>query len=269
MAKLRVIDDGPGPGAYHMRRDAALLAEHRPGDDPILRLYRWSPAAVSIGYNQREDDFDTAAVTAAGYDLVRRPTGGRAILHAAELTYCVVGSSPSDLFGATLNATYLRINVALLAFLSELGIVAEVSAGESREQMRDKICFVSAGRHEIRVAGRKLIGSAQRRTAGSFLQHGSILTGPDHAGLAALLRSADPDPHRTARLLAATTDLSQLLNLQPTAADYRAWSARLVAACAKTFALETVPWVETRTRVCEQIGLADQSRALDTGADYS
>ncbi len=246
MAKLRVIDDGPGSGGFNMQRDAALLAEHRPGDDPILRLYRWAPPAVSIGYNQREDDFDAAAVTAAGYDLVRRPTGGRAILHAAELTYCVVGSSPSDLFGTTLHATYLRINAALLAWLAELGIAAEVSTGESREQMRDKTCFASAGRHEIRVAGRKLIGSAQRRTAGVFLQHGSILTGPDHAGLAGLLRSAVSGSHRTAQLLAATTDMSQLLQRQPTAADYRAWSDRLVAGCAETFGLEAVPWTTRR-----------------------
>ena len=192
-----------------MARDAALLRDHRPGDDPVLRIYRWEPAAVTIGYNQDQDDFDAAAIAAAGYDLVRRPTGGRAILHADELTYAVIGSSPGPVFGASLHETYMKINEALLEFLRELGIEADISTGESRDEARGLVCFRSAGKHEVSVAGRKIIGSAQRRTAGVFLQHGSILAGPRHLDLPAFL-GRDSAAAR-AELAAVTTDLGQLL----------------------------------------------------------
>jgi lipoate-protein ligase A len=209
MEKLRVTFDGAATGQLNMDRDAALLAEHQPGDDPLLRLYRWEPAAVSLGYNQDLAAFDEAALEAAGYGLVRRPTGGRAILHADELTYAVVGTSPGPLFGSSLHETYMKINQALLAFLQDLGIAADISAGESREAATGLVCFRSAGRHEVSVAGRKLIGSAQRRTQGVFLQHGSILAGPRHLELLTFLR---PDAARhDGHLAEATTDLSQLL----------------------------------------------------------
>jgi len=136
------------------------------------------PFFASIAGSRRRShfsDFDETAIRAAGYDLVRRPTGGRAILHADELTYAVIGSSPGPVFGATLHETYMKINRALLAFLADLGVVADISTGESREEARGLVCFRSAGRHEVSVAGRKIIGSAQRRTGGNFLQHGSIL----------------------------------------------------------------------------------------------
>jgi len=259
MSVLRVIRDGALPGAENMARDTALLARQRPGDPPLLRLYRWSPPAVSLGYNQRAEDFARERTEALGYDLVRRPTGGRAILHAEELTYAVVGASPSDLFGDNLHTSYARINEALLAFLADLGIAAEISAGESRAEARGLVCFDSAGLHEVRVEGRKLIGSAQRRFPGVFLQHGSILVGPAHAdlvrclGSAAAAASADGSvaidgPGAGAReeatrraLLAATTDLTQLLGRMPAEADLDALETKLVAAFARTFGCEPVP----------------------------
>jgi len=217
MGCLRVFQDGASTGSVNMARDAELLAGHMPGDDPILRVYRWEPAAVTIGYNQDFTDFDESAIGAAGYDLVRRPTGGRAILHADELTYAVIGTSPDPIFGASLHDTYLKINQALLSFLAELGIAADISSGESREEARGLVCFRSAGRHEISVAGRKIIGSAQRRTAGVFLQHGSILTGPGHLELQSFLL---PGVNRNPEDLAAvTTDLSQLLGVRSSGAE--------------------------------------------------
>ena len=187
MAKLKVYLDGARTGAWNMARDAELLASHQPGDDPVLRVYRWQPAAVTVGYNQDFADFARDQIAARGYDLVRRPTGGRAILHADELTYAVIGSSPSPLFGDSLHDTYLKINEALLAFMHQLGVAADISEGESREQAGGLVCFRSAGKHEVKVADRKIIGSAQRRPGGVFLQHGSILAGPRHLGLPGLL----------------------------------------------------------------------------------
>ena len=236
MGCLRVFYDRAATGAMNMGRDASLLAGHKPGDDPILRLYRWEPAAVTIGYNQDFTDFDEAGIRAAGYDLVRRPTGGRAILHADELTYAVIGTSPGPVFGASLNETYMKINQGLLAFLADLGIQADISTGESREAARGLVCFRSAGRHEISVGGRKIIGSAQRRTGGVFLQHGSILAGPRHLELPSFLqRNVNRDP---AELAAVTTDLSQLLDVPPTDADLDALAPRLSAAFAHTLGLD-------------------------------
>lgn len=217
--KLRIIHDGAHPGAVNMKRDGELLEAHQPGDDPVLRIYRWSPPAVTIGHNQTAEDFDEQAVRAAGFGLVRRPTGGRAILHADELTYCVVGTSPGPLFGQSLHECYMKINAALLDFLAGLGVAAEISGGESRQEARGLLCFKSAGQHEIRVGGRKLIGSAQRRTRGVFLQHGSILAGPGHLRLPEFTRPLPGVPAVPPSVLArATTDLAQVLG-RPLAGD--------------------------------------------------
>jgi len=237
MKYLRVIRDGPLPGAANMARDSELLAAHRADSDPWLRLYRWSPPAVSLGYHQDPLAFDISALAARGYDLVQRPTGGRAILHAEELTYAVVGTSPSSLFGSTLHDTYRAINAALLAFLAVLGLQGEVSRGESRSARRGLVCFHSAGQHEIKVGGRKLIGSAQRRIGRVFLQHGSILTGPAHAELVDFQRAAAAHHSSRQQLLAATTDLGSLLKLEPDEPTYEGLGRQLVDAFAKTFGL--------------------------------
>jgi len=236
VARLRVFVDGARDGAWNMARDAALLEQHRAGDDPVLRVYRWDPPAVTLGYNQDLAAFDAAAVAAAGFGLVRRPTGGRAILHAEELTYAVVGTSPGPLFGSSLHETYMTINAALLAFLRGLGIEADISTGETREQMRDLVCFKSAGRHEVSVAGRKIIGSAQRRRGDVFLQHGSILAGPAHLDLLRFL----PGPTDRGRLADATTDLGRLVGRRFGPADLDDLAGPLVAAFAATLGLEPV-----------------------------
>ncbi len=237
--KLRVLIDGARDGAANMARDRDLLAAHRPGDDPVLRIYRWSPPAVTIGYNQRFEDFDADGARARGWDVVRRPTGGRAILHADELTYAVVGSSPGPVFGDTLHAVYMTINRALVAFLAGLGVAAEISDGESREDARGLVCFKSAGRYEIAVQGRKIIGSAQRRTAGCFLQHGSILAGPAHLDLLDVLRPGAPGTEVPRALLAAgTTDLGQVLGRPCAGADLDAMAPALAAAFAAELDLE-------------------------------
>jgi lipoyl(octanoyl) transferase len=237
MSRLRVIVDGPRTGADNMRWDETLLESFRPDDDPILRIYRWWPPAISYGYNQKEADFDPQAAEERGYNIVKRPTGGRAILHADEITYCVVGASPSPLFGDTLHSTYMKINEGLVQFLEDLGLAPEISGGEAPHEMRGAVCFKSAGQHEIRVGGKKLIGSAQRRRAGVFLQHGSILTGPAHADLVECLI---PERRSITReqLLALTTDLGQLLGKKLTADDLDGLGRKLVAAFVKVFDLE-------------------------------
>ena len=239
---LKVIQDGAHPGAVNMLRDRQLLENHRPGDDPVLRIYRWQPAAITIGYNQNPDGFDLPAVEKAGFDLVKRPTGGRAILHADELTYCIVGTSPGPLFGDTLHQCYMKINEALLDFLKSLGIAAEISAGESREETRGALCFKSAGQHEIRVGSKKLVGSAQRRTTGVFLQHGSILAGPGHLKLPTfVLPKPGVPPVPSTALAQATTDLSQILNRPQSPQDLDSLAHQLANSFAQTLNLPKAP----------------------------
>lgn len=235
---LHVIMDGPHPGAVNMQRDEDLLHAWRPGRPPVLRLYRWQPPAVSYGFHQRHQDFDHQAIARLGFELVKRPTGGRAILHAEELTYSVVGGSPSPVFGDSLHSCYMRVNAALVAFLRDLGLDVEVSGGEDRSEMKQAVCFRSAGQHEIRVGGRKLVGSAQRRLEGKFLQHGSLLVGPTHAQLLECLQ-----PHRRggldrAQLLALTTDLGEQRGAPYAADDYDGLEAQLAAAFGRVLGLE-------------------------------
>ncbi|MEZ4388676.1 MAG: hypothetical protein R3D98_14125 [Candidatus Krumholzibacteriia bacterium] len=237
-ARLRVILDGPHPGAVNMQRDVDLLHAWRPGLPPVLRLYRWQPYAVSYGFHQRPEDFDHAAIARLGFDLAARPTGGRAILHAEELTYSVVGASPSALFGDTLHTCYMTINAALVAFLRDLGLDVEISAGEDRSELKQAVCFKSAGQHEIRVRGRKLVGSAQRRLDGRFLQHGSILVGKAHAQLLECLQ-----PHRRGgldrvQLLQLTTDLGEERGRPYLDAEYDHLEARLAEAFGRVLGLD-------------------------------
>ena len=239
---LRVRNDGPRPGAVNMETDSRLLDDHRAGDDPILRVYRWSPWSVTHGYHQSPDDFDADTARSRGWDVVRRPTGGRAILHAVELTYAVVGTSPSELFGTSLHETYMAINRALVAFLRDLGLAPDISEGESLEDARGAVCFQTAGKHEITVGGRKIIGSAQRRRGDVFLQHGSILAGPAHLDLLDVLPGIENSEGRRERLAADTTDLGRELGRSLHDEDLDAMGDRLVASFAEVFGLETRPF---------------------------
>lgn len=180
MDAWRLIDSGAGSGPWNLALDDAIFQSVRAGaSPPTLRLYRWSPPALTIGYSQdRERDVDRAACRARGIAVIRRVTGGRAVLHDAEVTYSV--SAPAGLpgFGAGLDGAYRRVAAGLVAGLGLLGLAADASAHGSRtppRRPRQASCFSSIARREIVVRGRKLIGSAQRREAGAFLQHGSIL----------------------------------------------------------------------------------------------
>jgi lipoyl(octanoyl) transferase len=238
MQTLKIIMDGPRDGAFNMAEDARLLAEHNPGDEPILRIYQWRPAAVSSGYHQPDTDFDFTRIESLGFDFVHRPTGGRAILHADELTYAVIGTSPSLLFGESLHHTYMKINDALLAFLLALGIRADISDGESLADARGSVCFKTAGRHEITVGGRKIIGSAQRRSDGVFLQHGSILMGPAHIDLLHCLSGTQPGFATPEDLRRATTDLRALLGPDDDALQFASLGQILADAFAAAWNLE-------------------------------
>lgn len=182
----RYVDSGPATGAANMAADERLLDEAKQGSLPVLRLYTWDPPAVSLGRFQDEaSSVDHEACRRHGIDIVRRITGGRAVLHDRELTYCIVAPSDSGLFPEDVIGTYKVIAAGLLAALHGLGVQAEMVSHASRHaglvkpQTKDPSCFSSPSWYELVVQGRKIIGSAQRRMTGAFLQHGSILLDHD------------------------------------------------------------------------------------------
>ncbi len=158
-----------------MALDEALMESANAGT-VTLRLYAWTPPALSFGRNQlARDRYDPRAASARGIDVVRRPTGGRSVYHDRELTYSV--TAPADMWGG-LRASYLRINRALELGLATLGvasaIVTEQSSGRAPAP-GPRACFHDPLPGELAAAGRKLVGSAQWRERGALLQHGSLL----------------------------------------------------------------------------------------------
>ncbi len=179
-----------------MARDEQLARERieQPELPSILRLYSWQPSAVSIGFQQKIETIDAEACHAAGIDVVRRPTGGRAVLHANELTYAVITRAhPAE----GLYAVHNQIATALLEAINTIGAselpleVTARSAGGStvggQKVSLPVACFASTARHEVAWQSKKVIGSAQRRFGEVVLQHGSILLTPEHLQLPELL----------------------------------------------------------------------------------
>jgi len=176
----RLLIEPEGDGATNMAADEALLDAYLgpEGRDaaPTLRLYGWNPATLSLGKGQvAQGSHDPAYLAAQGLGLVRRPTGGQAVLHERERTYCVVGRLDRPPFDSGVLATYASISDALGYALESLGLAT--SAAPPRPtgiEPRGPVCFNVTSSHELLHRGRKLIGSAQMRRRQAFLQHGSI-----------------------------------------------------------------------------------------------
>lgn len=224
-----------------MAVDAGLLADVEAGrSGPVFRLYTWAPPAVSVGHHQvagRELDLEAAA--ARGIDVVRRPTGGRALLHADELTYAVAARVDDPLFGGSLAESHAGISAVFRQALLNLGIPAELAgreagAGAERERPTRSLdvatpCFAAPTRSELVVAGRKILGSAQRRGRTAFLQHGSLMLGPAHLELAELLNLSPEGRARwRLRLAASTTSVSEEAKRVVTPAEAAAAIARVL-----------------------------------------
>jgi lipoate-protein ligase A len=177
-ARWRLLLDGPGAGPWNMAVDEVLLRSAQRGAPPTLRFYSWDGSWLSLGFAQRLDGARLAACRGAGVGIVRRATGGRAVLHGADLTYAV--AAPPSALPAGLHATYARIGEALRQGLRTLGVEAERSAtGRAAAGQGAFDCFQSPAADEICAKGRKLAGSAQRRAGGGVLQHGSLRLRPD------------------------------------------------------------------------------------------
>ena len=170
----QLLVDSARAGYENMARDQALLDLAEREGMAVLRLYAWEPFCISFGRNEpARRRYDQEAINRQGLDTVRRPTGGRAVWHARELTYAV--AAPLAIFGS-LKAAYRDIHLMLSRAVETLGARATLAAQPARSASLDSgACFASPAGGEVMVEGAKVIGSAQLQQGRAFLQHGSLL----------------------------------------------------------------------------------------------
>jgi lipoate-protein ligase A len=215
MKPWRLIITPAGRGAWNMAVDEAIL-EHIGRDEslPTLRLYAWEPACLSLGHAQPFVDVDRARLEEHGWDVVRRATGGRAILHTDELTYSVTGSAENPILTGGVLESYNRLAQALLLAVKNLGLPVQMKAGKANENtVPNPVCFEVPSTYEITVHGKKLIGSAQARKREGVLQHGSLPLTGDLMRICQVLVFENDATRTTAaqRLLARATTVESAL----------------------------------------------------------
>jgi lipoyl(octanoyl) transferase len=219
--------DGAHDPGENMRRDHALLAAAEVGAEPVLRLFRFAPPGITLGLSQDpacELDLERCAADQVAW--ASRPTGGRAIFHAEEWTYSLAAPLDDREWGGSLAEAYARASTLIVRSLLRLGVPAAFaprSEGFTADAPARRgpsapaaPCFASTARHEVVLDGRKLVGSAQRRTARALLQQGSVLLGPGHLRLADYLPlSAEAREAVRAALSSATAGAAPWLGLEP------------------------------------------------------
>src|SRR5690349_14165848 len=217
MNPWRLLITPPARGAWNMAVDEAILEQVQAGQGlsiPTLRLYAWDPACLSLGHAQPFADVDHMRLKAHGWEVVRRATGGRAILHTDELTYSVTGSAEEPVLAGGVLESYNRLAQALLLPVKNLGLPVEMKEGKAAENAApNPVCFEVPSTYEITVSGKKLIGSAQARKKEGVLQHGSLpLTGDlTRICQALIFENEVARQHASERLLARATTVEAAL----------------------------------------------------------
>jgi lipoyl(octanoyl) transferase len=242
MRQWRLIYDQPSAGAHNMAVDDALLMSAAADESlPTLRLYGWSPPCLSLGYGQKASDADLDRIEAHGWTVVRRPTGGRAILHTDELTYSVALPPEHPLAGVEIVESYRQISQALIQALVNLGAQPR-SQRANKDALRNAgaICFEIPSHYEITVDGRKLIGSAQVRRRGGVLQHGSLPLEGDLARICDALAYPDEWTREAAKakVHARAITLEEALGFH---VDFDMAAAAIVEGFREVFEIDFVP----------------------------
>ncbi len=194
MRFMRIIIHGHNNAFFNMAIDEAISeAVRQKISPPTLRLYQWDRPSISIGYFQKIADIDIDYCNRKGYPVVRRPTGGRAILHDSELTYSFSAGTDSVLFKGVLSKDYSLISDAMVLGLKLSGINAQIVSSKKwgSVQQKNPACFKVVSYSEVTVNGTKVIGSAQKRYSNGFLQQGSILLNFNARELCNVLRCND------------------------------------------------------------------------------
>jgi lipoate-protein ligase A len=210
------IDTGFNSGKFNMDYDLELVQNF--SGSPVLRVYQWEPYCISLGANQDFNSIDQKKTSAEGLDFVKRPTGGRAILHAEELTYSVVypisdEKSPKQI--------YREINFALKRGLINYNPILEKIELENIQPhfpsfykyAKSTLCFAVSAMNELNYSGKKVVGSAQRKIGNIILQHGSILCGSFHSRIIDYLNFPDEKIEAIkSEMEQTTTELETILN---------------------------------------------------------
>jgi len=250
----RLILDDDCPGTRNMAVDESImLAMSRKEVPPTFRLYGWNPPAVSVGYFQDlEREIDLERCGNLGIDWVRRPTGGRAVLHENEVTYSVVVAE--DILRGSVLETYLKLSRGLVAALRALGADALVASGDVRRSGGSAACFDAPSSYEIVCDGKKVVGSAQTRQNGIILQHGSVPLAFDAVRAAGVLRfDSDKARDRVAASLGRkATGLTQVLRRRVTVVEVR---EALVGGISRAMGLEMRPGALTPAEEKEALRL--------------
>ena len=215
--RYEIIDSGFNTGDFNMNFDLERTYTVAKGKAlPMFRFYGWDPWTVSLGANQNADEINSIECKNRGYGIVRRPTGGRAVFHANELTYSVVLNLPENM---SVSDAYREIHIILLEGLLKFGcqlINFEKSQPDFRNFYKDKSlsvsCFASSARYELEYEGRKLVGSAQKLYGRTLLQHGSILIGPGHEQIAYLSANKEDADKLLNFTLSHSATIEEILN---------------------------------------------------------
>jgi lipoyl(octanoyl) transferase len=247
--RWRLIRSAPLAGAWNMAVDEAVLEAVARGEHPpTLRLYAWDPPCLSLGVAQPVADADRAALARRGWDLVRRPTGGRALLHTDELTYAVAAPAQHPLLAGGVLPAYQRLSAALLDALRQLGLPAAAQqAQDAQGPGANPVCFEVPGAFEIRAGDRKLIGSAQVRRAQGVLQHGSLPLEGDIGRVCAVLALGDDD----ARAQAAARLRRRAATVESVLGRRAAWEEAAQAFAAGFARALAIDWIEAPLSAAE------------------
>jgi lipoate-protein ligase A len=222
MNAWRFLDTGGMSGALNMAVDQAILGLHANGKSPpTLRVYQWTPPAVSLGFCQKNHNLDMAVCRRLGIEVVRRPSGGRAVLHLGDLTYAVIAGT-ADGMPSAVTAAYRLICDGLLQGFRLLGIDAAMGRGVMKPPQHE-ICFLRGTLGSIMHRERKFVGSAQTWHASSMLQHGSIILVPQIEALVSLWPgSADSPAELRAKLEGRIISLQEIMGQLPKMAEVKA-----------------------------------------------
>ena len=198
MEVWRWIDSGSAAGATQMATDRAILDCINKTGTVVFRVYQWHPCCISLGFRQPKDIINYKKCSEDKIDIVQRPTGGRAVFHAQEVTYSVIIPNTSKFFSSGIQKIYKIISQGLAKGIQKLGVPADLQRHkiDLRSHYKKSVsvnCFSAAASSEVMVEGKKIIGSAQRHLDKGVLQHGSILTGDKHLELPYYLINLDED----------------------------------------------------------------------------
>ncbi len=218
--KWNLINTGSNTGIYNMNYDLDLVKKCS-SDTAFFRIYQWQPYCISLGFTQLEEDINKEKALKDNIDIVRRPTGGRAILHADEITYSVVMPITKDI---SVKDVYTKISLALVRGLKKYHpLLADVELeniqpnfADLHKQPSGMVCFASAAKSEIKYKGKKLVGSAQRKMGSFLLQHGSILCGNYHRNLLYYLKDLSDFDYKSVKneFFSKTIEIDSIINNQ-------------------------------------------------------